>query len=67
MERAAPNLVRMEGIDKRFPGVHALRAADAFQLAAALVACRDPPAGHSFLSGDARLLHAARLEGFEVG
>ena len=28
MERAAPNLVRMEGIDKRFPGVHALRAVD---------------------------------------
>ena len=28
MERAAPDLVRMEGIDKRFPGVHALRAVD---------------------------------------
>ena len=28
MHRAAPDLVRMEGIDKRFPGVHALRAVD---------------------------------------
>ena len=28
MDRAAPDLVRMEGIDKRFPGVHALRAVD---------------------------------------
>ena len=28
MDKAHPELVRMEAIDKRFPGVHALRAVD---------------------------------------
>ena len=65
IEVQATPVVRARAL--RLLRVHALRAADAFQLAAALVACRDQPAGHSFLSGDARLLHAARLEGFEVG
>ncbi|MGA0332695.1 MAG: PIN domain-containing protein [Kiritimatiellia bacterium] len=45
---------------------HSLRAADAFQLAAALVASREAPAGHRFLTGDIRLKDAAEREGFTV-
>lgn len=46
--------------------VHPLRSADAFQLAAALVVCRDNPAGAAFLTGDARLREAAEREGFDA-
>ena len=46
--------------------VHPLRAADAFQLAAALIAFREDPVGRGFLTGDQRLARAAGLEGFEV-
>lgn len=46
--------------------LHALRAADAFQLAAALVAFSERPAGQWFYTADARLLVAAHSEGFEV-
>ena len=45
---------------------HALRAADALQLAAALVWCGDTPGGESFVCLDDRLRDAARDEGFEV-
>ena len=45
---------------------HPLRAADALQLAAALVACREEPASLSFVSGDRRLRTAAEKEGFTV-
>lgn len=47
--------------------VHPLRAADAFQLAAALAACHEAPTGRGFLTADARLAHAATREGFDVG
>ncbi len=47
--------------------VHPLRAADAFQLAAALAACHEAPTGRGFLTADARLARAATLEGFDVG
>lgn len=47
--------------------VHPLRAADAFQLAAALVACRESTRDFGFLTGDVRLRDAARKEGFHVG
>jgi hypothetical protein len=43
---------------------HSLRAADAVQLGAALVAAGGPPSGHEFLCGDARLRDAAIREGF---
>lgn len=43
---------------------HALRAADALQLAAAGVACRERTTGSSFVSLDRRLLEAAGAEGF---
>lgn len=45
---------------------HPLRAADAFQLAAALDWCGEEPAGYSFVCLDDRLRMAAVLEGFQV-
>jgi len=44
--------------------VHHLRAADAFQLAAALIFCREQPETFSFLTADQRLRSAAIAEGF---
>ena len=46
--------------------VHPLRAADAFQLAAALIAFQERTAGNQFLTYDQRLAQAASLEGFTV-
>jgi predicted nucleic acid-binding protein len=46
--------------------VHPLRAADAFQLAAALIFCREQPQHLPFLTADQRLRDAANLEGFPV-
>ena len=45
---------------------HNLRAADALQLAAALVWAEERPAGRVFICLDARLREAARLDGFTV-
>jgi uncharacterized protein len=45
---------------------HALRTADSFQLAAALVWSGRKPAKRVFLCADERLLEAARAEGFSV-
>lgn len=50
----------------RLLGVHPLRAADAVQLAAALVLVRDAPVGREFVCLDERLREAALLEGFRV-
>lgn len=52
---------------RRLLSVHTLRAADAFQLAAALAAAEGSPATLPFLCFDERLLEAARREGFPVG
>ena len=46
--------------------VHGLKAADALQLAAALVWAGSDPAGQSFVCLDAKLREAARREGFTV-
>ena len=46
--------------------VHPLRAADAFQLAAALLWARDSPGGKEFVCLDERLRTAAILEGFQT-
>lgn len=46
--------------------MHALRSADALQLAAALVACDERPRGETFVSLDERLRNAAQREGFTV-
>ena len=50
----------------RLLAVHPLRAADALQLAAALVACAEEPAGEKLVSLDQRLREAAIREGFAV-
>jgi predicted nucleic acid-binding protein len=46
--------------------IHALRAADALQLAASLEACRSQPDGRVFITGDQRQAEAARHIGFSV-
>ena len=46
--------------------VHALRGADALQLAAALTAAEEDPMRLEFVSSDARLSTAAEREGFKV-
>lgn len=51
---------------ERVVGVHSLRAADALQLAAALVACDGAPASLPFVCLDTRLREAALREGFSV-
>jgi predicted nucleic acid-binding protein len=45
---------------------YALRAADSFQLAAALIWCKEKPAGRQFLCQDIRLCNAAGQAGFTV-
>jgi len=50
----------------RMLAVHPLRAADALQLASALVWCRDQPYRQKFVCLDKRLSEAALKEGFEV-
>lgn len=45
---------------------HDLRAADALQLAAALVLCREHPRGRAFVCFDAKLASAADAAGFTV-
>jgi predicted nucleic acid-binding protein len=51
---------------RRMVRVHELRAADALQLAAALVWSAGRPEGEAFVSLDRRLRTAADLEGFSV-
>jgi hypothetical protein len=51
---------------ERALGLHALRAADALQLGAALVLVRDRPKNRPFVVEDLRLAQAARREGFQV-
>jgi predicted nucleic acid-binding protein len=46
--------------------IYPLRAADSLQLAAALVWCRERPAGRTFLCADGRLCEAAAQAGFTV-
>lgn len=50
----------------RLVATHPLRAADALQLAAALVWCEEQPAGEVFVCLDDRLREAARREGFTL-
>ncbi len=50
----------------RFVRVHPLRAADAFQLAAAHLAAEQRPASLTIVTLDERLAGAARKEGFAV-
>ena len=50
----------------RLLAVHPLRAADALQLAAALLWAREVPGGRDFVCLDERLRTAAILEGFQI-
>jgi len=51
-----------EALLQRFP----LKAADSLQLAAALVWCDGRTVGRVFVSGDAQLISAARVMGFQA-
>lgn len=51
---------------RRVLRIHELRAGDAFQLAAAIVASENQPESLEFVSLDERLVVAARREGFSV-
>jgi hypothetical protein len=51
---------------ERLVGVHPLTAADAMQLAAALVACGDRPEVLPMVTLDRQLARSAQLEGFQV-
>jgi predicted nucleic acid-binding protein len=67
--RHAATVIDVDGARRRaerLVGVHALAAADALQLAAALVACEDRPERLDFVTFDRVLARAAQLEGFRV-
>lgn len=51
---------------ERLLATHDLRAADALQLAAALVLVEDRPARFPFVTADERLAEAAEAEGFDA-
>src|ERR1043165_5232088 len=51
---------------ERLLRIHKLRAADALQLAAALVWCEDRPRGRALIGDDGNLSEAARAEGFTI-
>jgi predicted nucleic acid-binding protein len=63
-EVAASDLLRSRS--ERLLRVHPLRAADAWQLAAALLATNESTTGSTFHTSDLRLAEAARKEGFSV-
>ena len=63
-EVGALELVRSRAL--RLLNTHPLRAADAMQLAAALVASDERPESLPFVCLDDRLRDAARKEGFKV-
>lgn len=56
----------LRDLAERLLNVHKLRAADALQLAAALVWCRHRPHDRTFISADEGLSDAAEAEGFRV-
>jgi len=57
---------KVRDMAERLIRVHPLRAADALQLAAAIIAAQDQPAALPFLTLDDRLAEAAGREGFPV-
>ncbi len=72
LDRAADRWVRLEATDDvemeavRLLGRYPLRAADAFQLAAAILFARRLPKGKQFVCRDSVLCAAAEAEGFDV-
>jgi hypothetical protein len=63
---AVAPLEEVKSLAEQLLGIHPLRAADALQLAAALIWCNRHPRGKVFISGDEKLLEAAEKEGFNV-
>jgi len=59
-------LIELQQEAERILHLHALRAADALQLAAALIWCHQRPRGHHFISADSHLLRAADRESFAI-
>lgn len=57
---------RVRDLARRLLRVHPLRAADALQLAAAIVASRDRPSSLPLVCLDRRLVEAAKREGFRI-
>lgn len=57
---------RLRRIAERSLALHPLRAADALQLASALVWCEDEPEGRKFVTLDRRLRSAAARLGFSL-
>ena len=57
---------RVREIAEGLPEQYGLRALDSFQLAAALVWCKEQPRGRLFVCCDARLSDAATKAGFDV-
>ncbi len=69
LERAwniTTDVVQVAARARRLLALHPLRAADAAQLAAALLVCRERPSSMTFVTLDGRLADAARREGFPV-
>jgi predicted nucleic acid-binding protein len=64
--REVEPVARVRQIAIRVLRVHPLRAADALQLAAAIVASEDQPATLAFVTLDDRLAEAAEREGFPI-
>jgi predicted nucleic acid-binding protein len=66
---ACTTVTDVDGVGRRaerLVGMHPLSAADAMQLAAALVASGDRPESLEFVTLDQALARSARLEGFRV-
>lgn len=57
---------RVRDLAEALPRQYGLRALDSFQLAAALVWCREQPHGRLLVCCDARLAEAAAKAGFDV-
>lgn len=57
---------QLRDLAMRLLDIHDLRAADSFQLAAALIWCQQRPARRTFVCADQRLLKAADAAGFTV-
>lgn len=57
---------KLHTIAAALPDTYSLRALDSFQLAAALVWCKEKPKGRLFVCDDARLNEVAQKAGFTI-
>lgn len=57
---------KLRSIAEDLPDTYGLRALDSFQLAAALVWCKEKPRGRLFVCDDERLIEAAQIVGFTI-